>query len=154
MPAYYLDTSALLKRYAQERGSSWVLQLTDPTARNPLYTVRLTGPEMVAAIVRKASIGAMTLPDAQHAALLFRVDWQHEYHIIEVDVSVADRAMDIAERYSLRGYDAVHLAAALEANAARVRRGLSTLTFISADIEQLRAAMAEGLPVDDPNNHP
>src|SRR3712207_5142827 len=110
MPVYYLDTSALLKRYARERGSSWVLRLTDPAAGNLLYTVRLTGPEMIAAIFRKASTGAMALADVHHAATLFRLDWQHEYRIVEVSTKVADRAMDIAERHSLRGYDAVHLA--------------------------------------------
>jgi hypothetical protein len=30
MGAYYLDSSALVKRYAQEIGSSWVDRLTNP----------------------------------------------------------------------------------------------------------------------------
>ncbi len=117
-------------------------------------TVRLTGPEMIAAIFRKASTGAMALADVHHAATLFRLDWQHEYRIVEVSTKVADRAMDIAERHSLRGYDAVHLAAAIEAQAVGAGGGLPALTLVSSDVDQLRAAMAEGLPVDDPNNYP
>lgn len=152
MSAYYLDTSALVKRYAHERGSSWVVQLTDPAAGDLLYTVRLTGPEMIAALFRKASMGVMTPPDAHHAAALFRLDWEYEYRVIEVSPRVTTLAMAMAEKYTLRGYDAVHLAAALEARA--VGGALLPLTFISADAEQLRAAVAEGLPVDDPSAHP
>jgi hypothetical protein len=50
MAVYYLDTSALVKRYAQERGTAWMLSLTDVTAEHDLYTVRMTGPEMIAAL--------------------------------------------------------------------------------------------------------
>ena len=34
MPVYYLDTSALPKRYAQERGTAWIQHITDPVAAN------------------------------------------------------------------------------------------------------------------------
>ena len=29
MPVYYLDTSALVKRYALEAGTTWMVELTD-----------------------------------------------------------------------------------------------------------------------------
>ena len=50
MPAYYLDTSALVKRYFAEIGTGWVRSITDPAAGNLLFTGRLTGPEAIAAI--------------------------------------------------------------------------------------------------------
>ena len=62
--------------------------------------------------------------------------------------------MRLATKHSLRGYDAVQLAAALEANDERIANGLPTLTFVSADTELNTAAQAEGLPVENPNNHP
>ena len=40
MAAYYLDTSALVKRYAREQGSSWIGTLMDPAQGHDLYTVR------------------------------------------------------------------------------------------------------------------
>jgi hypothetical protein len=73
---------------------------------------------------------------------------------VAVTTAVADRAMDLAERHGLRGYDAVHLAAALIIADAQQRRGLPAGTFLSADSIQRTAAAAEGLPVDDPNAHP
>jgi len=49
MAIYYLDTSALVKRYAQEPGTAWILSLTDVAAEHDLYTVRVAGPEMLLA---------------------------------------------------------------------------------------------------------
>jgi predicted nucleic acid-binding protein len=154
VPTFYLDTSALIKRYIQERGTVWIQQLTDPAVGHLFFTVRLTGPEMIAAIYRRVNVGASTLADAQRAATTFRLDWQHEYQIVEVSASTASSAMSLAERHLLRGYDAVHLAAALEVQGLQRATGQPPLTFVSADLAQLRAAMAEGLPVDDPNNYP
>lgn len=47
MAVYYFDTSALVKRYANEVGTAWIISITDPLVRTDLYTVRLTGPEMI-----------------------------------------------------------------------------------------------------------
>ncbi len=75
MVAYYLDTSALVKRYAQEDGTAWTQSLTNPAAGHDLYTTRLTGPEMIAALFRKVRIGEVSQGDAIRAANYFRTDW-------------------------------------------------------------------------------
>lgn len=61
--------------------------------------------------------------------------------------------MDLAARYTLRGYDAVQLAAALVLQQARQAAQLPALTFVSADLEQLHAAEAEGLTIENPDNY-
>ena len=43
MAAYFLDASALVKRYVTEIGTAWVAGLLDPLARNRLYVARITG---------------------------------------------------------------------------------------------------------------
>ena len=150
MTAYYLDTSALVKRYAQERGTVWVTALVDPSGGHALYTVRLTGAEMVAALARKARTGALGSADAARAIQAFRQDWLAWTRVLSVSPTLIERAMDLAERRGLRGYDAVHLAAALAVASARTRSNLSPLTFVSADVDQRQATAAEGLPVEDP----
>lgn len=67
---------------------------------------------------------------------------------------IAERAMALAESHGLRGYDAVHLAAALDLQIARAASRLSPITFVSADDEQLQVARAEGLQVENPNAYP
>ena len=150
MAVFYLDTSALAKRYALEDGTAQIAALTDPVAGHDLYTVRLTGPEMISALFRKAHTGGITTDDAADLAKTFRADWQTQYNIVEVTAAVSDRAMDLAQLHGLRGYDAVHLAAALALNDIRRGMQLLPLTFVSSDAEQLEAAVAEGLAVENP----
>ncbi|MGC9334929.1 MAG: type II toxin-antitoxin system VapC family toxin [Anaerolineae bacterium] len=153
MVVYYLDTSALVKRYAREEGTAWILSLTDVTAEHDLYTVRMTGPEMIAALFRKARTGEISPDDASRSAESFRADWRRQYQIGEVTALVADKAMELAEKHGLRGYDAVHLASAVVLQQMREARELPSLTFVSAGAQQRETAAVEGLPVEDPNEH-
>jgi len=41
---YYLDSSALVKRYVAETGTDWVIDLCAPVAGHTLYTVRISYP--------------------------------------------------------------------------------------------------------------
>jgi predicted nucleic acid-binding protein len=152
--AYYLDTSALVKRYIAEQGTAWVGALTDAAAGHTLSTVRLTGPELITAIVRRSRGGSIPPSEVPRILANFRFDWGSLYDIVEAREPIVSSAMNVAERFRLRGYDAVHLAAALEIHRQRQAEGLDPLTFISADTEQLGAADAEGLSVDDPDQHP
>jgi hypothetical protein len=154
MAVYYLDTSALVKRYAQEVGTNWILNLTDRVAGHDLYTVRITGPEIIAALFRKVRVGEISQGDAGLFVTNFRLDWQHQYQILEIGPEISDLAMELAEEHGLRGYDAVHLASALRLQEVRSTLGLATLTFISADKDQLQIAVTEGLLVENPNNYP
>ena len=83
----------------------------------------------------------------------FRLDWRQQYQIVEVSTRLADRAMNLAEIHALRAYDAVHLAAAVELHTLRRAMQLPDLIFVSADIDQLNAAVVEGLQIDNPNDH-
>jgi len=154
MAVYYLDTSALVKRYALESGTSWVMRLTNPASGHDLYTVHLTGPEMMAALFRKARTGAISRAEAIRLSGNFEVDWKKQYQIVEVSPQVADRAMVLIKEHTLRGHDAVHLAAALALHDLRCAMKLPALVFVSADDEQLRAAEAKGLPTENPNQYP
>ncbi|MDQ2808126.1 MAG: type II toxin-antitoxin system VapC family toxin [Chloroflexota bacterium] len=153
MAVYYLDTSALVKRYVLEQGTVWIQHLTDRAATHDLYMVLLTGPEMIAALFRKARTGQIALADATQATAIFRLDWRQQYRIMEASVLITESAMLLVERYTLRGFDAMHLAAALEVQATQRTLHLPALTFVSADNEQIKAAQAEGLLTENPNNY-
>ncbi|KHD06193.1 hypothetical protein PN36_24770 [Candidatus Thiomargarita nelsonii] len=153
MATFYWDTSALVKRYAQETGTVWVRNLTNPTVKHDIYTVRITGVEMIAALFRKVKTSQISQHDADLFAHDFRLDWQQQYQIIEVTVSVSELAMNLAEKHGLRGYDSVHLAAALVIQEMRQTMNLPALTFVSADEEQNQAAVNEGLFIENPNHY-
>jgi predicted nucleic acid-binding protein len=118
---YYLDTSAVVKRYFAEIGTAWIHSITEPAAGHLLFTGRLTGPEVIAAIWRKRRTGEVAAVDAVRAESLFRADWQRQYQIVEIDSPIAERAMQLISAHVLYGYDAVHLATALTVNDALVQ---------------------------------
>ena len=154
MALYYFDSSALVKRYINERGTAWVLGLTDPSAANIIFVGRITAVEVVSAITRAARKGSITSADAASANANFRHDYLNQYRAMEITAGLIGRAMAIAEQYALRGYDAVQLAVAVETQTYNLSVGLPVLTLISADNDLNAAAIAAGLIVDDPNNHP
>ncbi|MBP8294232.1 MAG: type II toxin-antitoxin system VapC family toxin [Caldilineaceae bacterium] len=154
MAAYYLDTSALSKLYVRETGSRWMKDLSDPAQGNEFYTVRIAGPELVAAIMRKLRTGELTRPIARHLLASLRRDWKRRYQIVGVTVAVTERAMTLAEKHPLRGYDAVHVAAALELMAFQHTLPSARITFVSADSNQVSVAAAEGMNIEDPNRYP
>ncbi len=153
MAAYFFDTSALVKRYATETGTPWVTALLDPTARNRIFVARITGAEMISALMRKKRGLKITAGDAAAAATLFRLDFADRFRVVEITPALVASAMTRAETHALRGYDAVQLAAALHTQERRRARGLADLSLITADADLLAAGSAEGLTTDDPNDH-
>ena len=149
-----MDSSCLVKRYVNEIGSQWVLSITDPVAGNEIYTVRITGVEVISAVSRWKRDGTIVATDAAMVIATLKNDLLNEYQIIEVTDQLVNRAMILAETYGLRGFDAVQLAAACEVEALCITSGIPSLSFLSADKMLNAAATAEGLSVDDPNAHP
>ena len=62
MGAYFLDTSAVVKRYIQETGTAWVRSIADPAAANLIYLARITDVEMTSAVVRRRRGGNLPAP--------------------------------------------------------------------------------------------
>lgn len=154
MAAYFLDTSAVVKRYIQETGSAWVRAIADHLASHLIYLARITDVETTSAIIRRQRGGSLSAPDAAATLRQFRQDLVLGYRIIDVTSVMLSAANSIVEKHGLRAYDAVQLAAAVGLNNQRVAAGTGAVTLVSADQELNAAASAEGLSVDDPNLHP
>lgn len=153
MAAFFIDSSALAKRYVSETGTPWMQALTDPASGNSLYVARITLVELVAAVSRRRKSGHLTPADAAAALSDVRADFASDYRVIEITTALVTQAEALADRHTLRGYDAVQLAAAVQVNDAHTAAGLPAVTLISADLELNAAASIEGLGVDDPNTH-
>ena len=153
MGAYFLDTSALVKRSVREAGTAWVRDLTRSGSPHDIYIARISIVELVAAITRRERGGHLTT--AQGAAVIghFRKRASERYIVVELSPTLFDDASRLARKHGLRGYDAVQLAAALALNQPRSPLGLPPVTLVSADAELNRAALAEGLLVENPNQH-
>jgi len=152
--AFYVDSSALVKRYAPETGSTWVTSLGDPVAGHSILIGEITVVEVAAALAAKARIaGGLTTAQRDAALGAFLNDCDDGYLLIGLDRATLDLAVDLTQRHVLRAYDAVQLATSLLSNSDLVARALPPLTFVSSDQDLLKAARAEGLLVDDPILH-
>lgn len=155
MTHYYLDASALVKRYVPEIGTPWTVSLTNPQLGHTVLVAEITRVEIASALAAKhrAPLGITRRTRDQAVALMLR-HFNTEYQIIPLTASIIRLAVTLTQNHRLRGYDAVQLAAALTANSTLLANSLGSLTCISADTDLLTAARAEGLPVDNPNLHP
>ena len=149
MSAYYIDSSALVKRYIEEDGSEVVDRvLDDPDQR--CYISRIAGAEVVATLTRRGRGERWTEQQIDERIDLFYDDLRSRYRLVDASRAILSDSMDTARRHRLRGYDAVHLATAVRVNAVRVEQGAQPVVLMSSDDELNAAAQAEGLAVLNP----
>jgi predicted nucleic acid-binding protein len=150
---FYLDTSALVKRYLAETGSAWVESLCADEANHAIAIARFGLVEMAAAFAAKRRGQFITDREYEFAMADLLRDAGKRYRLVAVGPTLIDSAIQLTRRQRLRGYDAIHLACALTLNKPLVEYGLPPLTFVAADDNLLAAARSEGLATDNPNNH-
>jgi predicted nucleic acid-binding protein len=135
---YFVDASALVKRYVAEHGSDVLRGLV--RRRRALAASRISSVEVPAAIWKRARAGDLAPDVAKRISSRVARDLA-EMRVVEVRTAVLDRAAALVERRPLRAYDAVQLASAAWLAA---ETGLA-ITFACSDAALSQAAAAEGL---------
>ncbi|MDE3103228.1 MAG: type II toxin-antitoxin system VapC family toxin [Chloroflexota bacterium] len=130
----YLETSAVVKLIRPEPGSEEARQAAGPT--NLRTSCVITYAEACSALAR--ALDRRVRLDPRRARRELDAFWP-DVHVFEVDEALAHSAADLALRHRLRGMDALHLAAALEAKTA------GELWLASWDRELRDAARHEGI---------
>jgi uncharacterized protein len=72
---YFLDASAVVKRYLIEAGTLWIGGIVSPTAGNRIYVARISGAEVVAAISRRSKAGTLAPASVRGSISQFRLDF-------------------------------------------------------------------------------
>ncbi len=134
----YLDTSALLKRYVVEPGSNEVSALIAP--QQVVATCAVARAEAACALARAVRLGSLAAAAARQAHKVLGREWK-SYVRVRVTEALIARADSLAWGHKLRGYDAVHLAAALEWQ----DRLNETITLATFDRELWIAAAEAGV---------
>ncbi|MBI5446717.1 MAG: type II toxin-antitoxin system VapC family toxin [Deltaproteobacteria bacterium] len=137
----YLDSSSLVKLYVEETHSEQVRRWVDEAT--VVSTSVVAYPEAAAAFARKAREGGIEPESLAPIVAALEGDWS-EYAVIGVSERPAG---GLAVKHGLRGFDAIHLAAALEL--ATETTG-APIAFSSFDARLNRAAVSEGLAVLEP----
>jgi uncharacterized protein len=133
----YFDTSAVVRLLVAEPGSARAATLWDGADR--VVSVRLVYPETRAALAQAERLGRLTARQLRGAVTELR-SLLEGIDLVEVDDALARRAGELADARRLRGYDAVHLAAANRVNDPDV-------VVVAGDGALLDAATAEGMTI-------
>lgn len=160
MPAYFLDSSALAKRYAQEPGSGWVNAVTGRRSRTPIYVSELSRVEVVAALRRtgrlkglhRSFVDTVINTFARHMALSDIARKSPIYRLVPISAEVLELAASLCNQHAaldpfpIRSLDAIQLASAiLTANALH-----DELIVVTADARLAALAGSEGFHVINP----
>lgn len=135
----YLDTSAFVRLYVRETGHDLIWSAAQGASQTATHLIAYA--EMRAALARMRRMRRLTGPEAASIKKIFESDWRDTLRIIPTETMVR-RAGDLAERFGLRGYDSVHLAAA---ESLLVIAGNDLVHFASFDGSLNEAATGIGL---------
>lgn len=153
MGNFFFDSSALVKKYARESGTSWVLALFKPSVAHTLFIARITPVETVAGLAKQNRTGTLSADGLDKAVRRIKRSMMGRFAFVEITDEIVLEAIRLVRTHGLRGYDAVQLATAISIESNLAVSRLSPLVFVSADLNLNKAAVVEGLTVDDPNNH-
>ena len=137
----YLDTSAWMKLYVPEAESASVERMIAQSAFCTSH--QITYVEMRAAFAKAWRMGRIDQAQKAVAIAGFEMDWR-TCEVLDVTENIIRRAGDLADRFGLRGYDSVHLAAA---EAISLLLMPAQLTFVCFDDRLNDAAKALGMMV-------
>ncbi|MBI1966104.1 MAG: type II toxin-antitoxin system VapC family toxin [Betaproteobacteria bacterium] len=135
----YLDTSAFIKLYVGEPNADKVRAAV--AEADQIHAHWIAYPEMRSALARLYRMGRQDAETFDQCKREFVRDWDLISPILP-DESILRRAGELAERFGLRGYDSVHLAAA---ESLRVGQGADLLRFASFDERLNQSAEELGL---------
>jgi len=136
----YLDTSALVKLYVDERMSQELTIAVD--GAEAVATSLIAYTEARAAFARARREARLSAQAYRHVVEAFVEDWPR-YITVEVTDRLVKDAGELAAHRALRGYDALHLASALI-----LRQQMSSgVTFLAFDRELMVAAKREALRI-------
>ncbi|HLJ79972.1 MAG TPA: type II toxin-antitoxin system VapC family toxin, partial [Ktedonobacterales bacterium] len=161
MPAYFFDSSALVKRYYRESGTDWVRSICERRHQPGLYLSQLARVEVVAALRRaeryenlhESFVDAMVNTFERHFSSSIRARSTPIYSIVALSPTVLEMAANLCGRYwnmrpnPIRSLDAIQLACAIAASADLA----DDLIVVTADQRLLAIAALESFHVIHPS---
>jgi predicted nucleic acid-binding protein len=153
MNSFFLDGSALAKRYVPEIGSALVDVILDTVAEQRIYLLNIGYAEVVSVLVRKKNAGGISAAGFNQALLGLEREVIRSLgkHLLAFDNSVVSDALVFIVKHAINATDAIVLRVALDI-AQLLRAGGDDLVFVASDQRLLRAAQAEGLSTYNPES--
>ncbi len=137
----YFDTSAIVPLLIDEPGSKPAGELWNNASR--IIGISLLYAEARSALAQAQRVGRLKMPELRVAVDILE-ELYLQLDLVEIDNMLARQAGELAEIHGLRGYDAVHLAAA-------IRVIDPDLVMVSGDQALIASAKSVGLAVASTN---
>ena len=143
--ALYLDTSALVKLFIDEDGSAEVRALARGRAGAEVLLVSQLGyTEASVSLARMVHLGRIPAADLPHHLGALERYWDESIQEVALSEDVLRDARQLAQRFPLRTYDAIHLASAREAKRMLEDAFDSNVRFLAFDSGLTRTARMLG----------
>lgn len=142
---FFLDTSALFKRYQVESGTEVVNELLEKSAGN-LFISSLTVVEITSNLKRLCAVDKVTTEEQYQDQRLFLFHDLDDLGIVVLGITATDiiKSDELIQKRYMKPLDSLQLAIALNNFPA-------DLTFVSADNKLCAIAKEEGAQVLNPN---
>lgn len=149
---WYCDSSALIKTYVRELGSRW---FREQQSHHHILTSELAIAEIPSALSRRKREGTISTFEFHRGRAQFTRHLRSKlYTLLPADLNTIELAVLLIYRHPLAAYDGIHLATALIYSRSLGASDDELFRFICADNQLRRAAEAEGLKAENPNDHP
>jgi len=139
----FLDTSAIVKIYVDEAYSD-IIRGIYSSFNNTIYIADIAKVEFCSAI--KKRLNQIDIEEEQYASIktYFLNDYRDGFEVIKSEERLLDQALELIHEYSLKAYDSVQLAAALQCQNLLQNH---KLIFVSFDKKLINAAQKSGLKI-------
>ncbi|MBI1928919.1 type II toxin-antitoxin system VapC family toxin [Candidatus Poribacteria bacterium] len=151
MNYFWLDASALVKRYVPETGTPVVNYLFSRVPLHQMICLLESVGEVISIFVRRRNTGAITITRFHQVKQVFRAEVSHCADVEKIYPTPGQitRSWELIELYSLNSTDSIILRCVLD-KAIELRASGHNLVLVSADARLLKAAQAEGLLTFNP----
>jgi predicted nucleic acid-binding protein len=148
VPVYYLETSALVKKYRTERGTEVVAELFQHRRGSDVFvTSYFTVVEITSVTTRLLRAGALTSQAYQVIMGNLLRDLRETVRLQSVSDIVLGESIRLTQDHALRAPDAIHAATALGVKASIPGQ---PFYFLGSDARLNTACQSSGLSVLDP----
>jgi uncharacterized protein len=143
---YFLESTAFAKLFVQEPGTDALIRLMEAVEDNRKLIAACAPLEVYAAIRRRERAGEIGREDAASALEILRLE---SARMVQepLNPAVLEAARQLLDRTGLRWPDSLQLGAAI---VARDMFQSTEIIFVSASVQLLEAARAEGFRTLDP----
>jgi predicted nucleic acid-binding protein len=145
---YFLDTSALAKRYLTEQGSNRIRRLL-ANDDHGFYQTFLTPLELASALYRRLRSAEISQDELSVFLRAYVTHSHQDYLLVPYSDALMVRASALIAHHPLRALDAIQLASALDLKDSLPPEVLPII-FLSADDKLVTAARQEHIQAENP----